>query len=199
MRLYCVIAPDNDTHNNLRHAATCAHAPLCAIEEKADQNGWTFSAIYNSVGVGMRPPLPTTTTTNLTKIKWKDEKKKAHRCLTRFEPFATPVIFFFSGFSLPSFSVCVLFYRLRRAKKKTKKNSNHQEHISFKNEKKGERENVGCKDEIFVVLFCVFSFSARNDDTLSSDAVNNSVTSGKPRELRRGIGPPIHSYICVPY
>ena len=71
--------------------------------------------------------------------------------------------------------------------------------IFLLNEKKRERENVGCKDEIFVVLFCVFSFSARNDDTLSSDAVNNSVASGKPREFRRRIGPPIHSYVCVLY
>ena len=39
--------------------------------------------------------------------------------------------------------------------------------------------------------------SARNDDTLSSDAVNNSVASGKPREFRKRIGPPIHSYIYV--
>lgn len=33
-----VIAPDNDTHNHLRHAGVeCVYAPLCAIEEKADQ------------------------------------------------------------------------------------------------------------------------------------------------------------------
>ena len=163
MRLYWVIAPDNDTHNNLRHAATCAHAPLCAIEEKADQNGWTFSAIYNSVGVGMRPPLPTTTTTNLTKIKWKDEKKKAHRCLTRFEPFATPVIFFFSGFSLPSFSVCVLFYRLKRAKKKQKKTATIKNIFLLKMKKKEKEKMLVAKTRF--LLFCFVSFLFRRGTT----------------------------------
>lgn len=110
--------------------------------------------MYSSVGVGMRPPLPTTTaTTNLTKIKWKDKKKKRIGAWRDSSRLLLPSLFCFSGFSLPSFPVCVL-----PLEKSEKKNGDHKEHISFKWKKKRKRKCWLQRRDFCCFVLCLFFF-----------------------------------------